>query len=124
MRRSRPRTNQMAAKTRSVDGPRRRTCFIPVVAVLDQRRLSSPGFAHPRQNRFLGDGASLMADPAIDGLVSRRSFTAERSRKSACVSRQTGRSPPPQEKNKDTGGQKGPKILPAQTDRKHVGGGT
>ena len=47
-----------------------------------------------------------MADPAIDGLVSRRSFTAERSRKSACVSRQTGRSPPPPEKNEDTGVEK------------------
>ena len=51
-----------------------------------QRKSVSPRFAHRRQIRFLGDGASLMADPAIDGLVSRRSFTAERRRKSALPS--------------------------------------
>jgi len=56
------------------------------------------------------DGISQMADPAIHGLVSRRRFTAERRSKSACVRRQTGRSSPPPEENRDTGGKKRQKI--------------
>jgi hypothetical protein len=35
-----------------------------------------------------------MTDPVIDGLVSRRSFTAERSRKGVCVSPSNWEEPP------------------------------
>ena len=56
-----------------------------------------------------------MADPAIDVLVSRRSFTAERSRKGVCVSPSNREEPPPPKKNKDTRGSKSAKNLGAQT---------
>jgi hypothetical protein len=47
-----------------------------------------------------------MADPAIDGLVLRRSFTAERRRKSVSFSPSNWEEPPSAGENKDTGGKK------------------